>query len=90
MFRKNRKTCKQCEYITRKQYQIKYQEDNKEYIRDHKRIYMKSKNNFYVPVTRKKKTRKPHIRNSINMYPIKVTPLNIKDIELFIKMDFLL
>ena len=81
MFRKNRFQCKQCEYITRIQYQKKYQEDNKDYIREHKKIYMKSKNNFYVPRPRIKKIIEPN--NS-------VTPLSIKDIKLFIKMDFLL
>lgn len=89
-FRKYRKTCKHCEYTTRINYQIKYQEDNKERIRIHKSIYMKSKN-FYIPVLRKKKSRIPHICNpqTVDMNPPDVVPLSVKDIYLTIKVEFL-
>ena len=63
-FRKKRKTCIKCEYTTRKEYFKKYQKDNKERLNEYNRIYQKSKNYYYIPVSKVKiKKRVPKINN---------------------------
>ena len=79
--RKNRKTCIKCEYQTRKDYLKKYQQDNKEKINQYNNMYLKSKNYYYKP-----KPKKPKIIVDKD----KVRTLSDKDIDLIIKLDFLL
>ena len=80
-FRKNRKTCIKCEYQTRKDYLIKYRNDNREKLNQYNNIYLKSKNWFYVP-----KPKKPKIIIDKN----KVRTLLEKDINLNIELDLIL
>ena len=80
-FRKNRKTCIKCEYQTRKDYLKKYQQENREKLKLYNQIYQKSKNYYYKPRERKPK---------IIVDKDKVRTLSEKDIDLNIKLDFLL
>ncbi len=80
-FRRNRKTCKKCEYQSRKEYLKKYKEDNKEKLKQYNNMYQKSKNYYYKPIERKPK---------IIIDKDKVRTLSEKDIHLIIKFDFLI
>lgn len=80
-FRKNRKTCINCEYTTRCDYLKKYKKDNRHKINEYNKIYQKSKNWYYTP---KPKIIKPIIDKN------RVMTLSEKDINMIFNFDFLL
>lgn len=80
-YRKNRKTCKKCEYVVRKEYSKKYRNDNREMINQRRRITGKLKNWYYKP-----RPKKPKIIIDKN----KVRTLIEKDINLNLELIFIL